>query len=66
MLNLIPIAGWINGFWPGMLWQMYHATGDGAYRAAAEGVEKRLEAVLSDPETLEQEYMVYYQAMRKR
>lgn len=46
------IAGWTNGFWPGMLWQMYHATGDGAYRAAAEGVEKRLEVVLNDPEAL--------------
>ena len=46
------IAGWTSGFWPGMLWQMYHATGGEAYRAAAEGVEKRLEAVLNDPEAL--------------
>lgn len=46
------ITGWTNGFWPGMLWQMYHATGDEAYRAVAEGVEKRLEAVLNDPEAL--------------
>lgn len=46
------ITGWTNGFWPGMLWQMYHATGDEAYRAAAEGVEKRLEVVLNDPEAL--------------
>lgn len=46
------ITGWTNGFWPGMLWQMYHATGDGAYRAVAEGVERRLEVVLNDPEAL--------------
>ena len=46
------ITNWTNGFWPGMLWQMYHATGGEAYRAAAEGVEKRLEAVLNDPEAL--------------
>lgn len=37
---------WTNGFWPGMLWQMYHATGDESYRKAAEGVEERLEAIL--------------------
>ena len=46
------ITSWTNGFWPGMLWQMYHATGDEAYRAAAEGVEERLEVVLNDPEAL--------------
>lgn len=46
------ITGWTNGFWPGMLWQMYHATGDEAYRAVAEGVERRLEVVLNDPEAL--------------
>ncbi len=41
------IGFWTNGFWPGMLWQMYHATGDEEYRAAAEGVEARLDAVLT-------------------
>lgn len=46
------ITGWTNGFWPGMLWQMYHATGDETYRAVAEGVERRLEVVLNDPEAL--------------
>lgn len=37
---------WTNGFWPGMLWQMYHATGEEIYRRTAEGVEERLEAIL--------------------
>lgn len=37
------IGFWTNGFWPGMLWQMYHSTGEEAYRQAAEGVEQRLE-----------------------
>ncbi len=37
---------WTNGFWSGMLWQMYHATGDESYRKAAEGVEERLAAIL--------------------
>lgn len=37
---------WTNGFWPGMLWQMYNATGDEVYRTAAEGVEERMKEVL--------------------
>ena len=46
------VGFWTNGFWPGMLWQMYHATGDEAYKTAAQGVEKRLEVVLEDPEAV--------------
>lgn len=37
---------WTNGFWPGMLWQMYEATGDEAYREVAQGVEERMDAIL--------------------
>ncbi|QJD84195.1 glycoside hydrolase family 88 protein [Cohnella herbarum] len=37
------IYWWTNGFWPGMLWQMFHATGVEKYRTAAEGVELRLD-----------------------
>ena len=37
------IYWWTNGFWPGMLWQMYNATGAQKYKAAAEGVERRLD-----------------------
>lgn len=37
---------WTNGFWPGMLWQMYNATGDEVYRRTAEGVEDRMKEVL--------------------
>lgn len=37
---------WTNGFWPGILWQMYGATGRTAYRKAAEGVEERLDETL--------------------
>ena len=37
---------WTNGFWPGMLWQMYEATGQECYRKAAEGVELRLDETL--------------------
>ncbi len=40
------IVWWTNGFWPGMLWQMYHAEGDEKYRAAARGVEEKLDRAL--------------------
>lgn len=37
------IVWWTNGFWPGMLWQMYHVTGEEKYKTAAEGVEAKLD-----------------------
>ena len=37
------IVWWTNGFWPGILWQMYHAAGEERYKTAAEGVEKKLD-----------------------
>ena len=44
----IGISFWTNGFWPGILWQMYDATGDECYRRNAEKVEERLDAVLKN------------------
>lgn len=44
---------WTNGFWPGMLWQMYEATADESYRKAALGVEERLNALLDSPEKVD-------------
>jgi unsaturated chondroitin disaccharide hydrolase len=46
------IYWWTNGFWPGMLWQMYHATGEEKYKTAAEGVELRLDAAFDGYEGL--------------
>ena len=46
------IFWWTNGFWPGMLWQMYHATGDELFRKTAEAVEKRLDKALEGFEGL--------------
>ncbi len=43
---------WTNGFWGGMMWQMYNATGDERYKAAAEGLEKKFDACLANPTTL--------------
>ena len=46
------IYWWTNGFWPGMLWQMFNATGDEEYRKAAEFAEKRLDEALEGFEGL--------------
>ncbi len=37
------INWWTNGFWGGIMWQMYHAAGEEKYRAQAERLEERLE-----------------------
>ncbi len=38
---------WTNGFWAGMLWQMYHATGDKAYMEEARKSEYRMDEALN-------------------
>lgn len=38
------IVWWTNGFWGGILWQMYHATKNDLYKTAAEKQEERLDA----------------------
>lgn len=40
------IYWWTNGFWAGMLWQMYHATGDEKYKNTARAVGKKLDKAL--------------------
>ncbi len=47
------IAWWTNGFWGGIMWQMYDLTGDPLYKEAAENVEEKLDAVLTDPQGLD-------------
>lgn len=37
-------AWWTNGFWPALMWQLYHATGDPAYQAEA----RRVQALLAE------------------
>ena len=44
---------WCNGFWPGMLWQMYHATAEGKYREYAQAVDERLAPLLQEPDKLD-------------
>lgn len=40
------ISWWTNGFWGGMLWQLWNATKEELFRESALDVEKRLDAVL--------------------
>lgn len=35
------ICWWTNGFWGGIMWQLYHATEDKIYREAAEELEQK-------------------------
>ena len=44
---------WTNGFWPGMLWQMFHATGDDIYCTTARAVGDRLAVLLDQFEGLD-------------
>lgn len=44
---------WCNGFWPGLLWQMYHATAEEKYRRYAQAVDERLAPLLLEPDKLD-------------
>lgn len=47
------ISWWTNGFWGGMLWQLYHVTKDGKYQEMAQELEEKLDATLMDPEEMD-------------
>lgn len=46
------ISWWTNGFFAGMLWQMYHATGKEVYVKKAKSIEKQLDLALEEFEGL--------------
>ena len=47
------IDWWTNGFWPGMMWLMYDATGENKYREAAENAECALDKALAKSERVD-------------
>ena len=42
------IFWWTNGFWAGIMWQMYHATKESKYMESARAVGKRLSVTLNE------------------
>ncbi|MEF9959135.1 MAG: glycoside hydrolase family 88 protein [Niameybacter sp.] len=42
------VSWWTNGFWPGMMWLMYTATGDDLYKDTAIKGEERLDKALQN------------------
>lgn len=43
------ICWWTNGFWGGIMWQLYHATGESVYRENAEELEEKQDSNLMEP-----------------
>jgi len=41
-------GAWTNGFWPGIMWLMYDATGEESFRIAAENAENILDKALEN------------------
>ncbi len=46
------IEWWTNGFWAGLLWQMYHATGEEKFKTQAKITEERLDRSFDEFEGL--------------
>jgi len=44
---------WTNGFWGGILWQLYHATKEEIYLEAAEELERKLDVNLMNAEKMD-------------
>lgn len=44
---------WTNGFWGGMMWQLYHGTQNELFRERAEQNEKKLDLVLMEAQGLD-------------
>lgn len=42
------INWWTNGFWGGIMWQMYHATGNAKYKEIAEISEQKLDVCFQE------------------
>lgn len=49
----IRVGKWTNGFWGGIMWLMYEATGKDVYKLTAQSSEKLLDAALRNYKTLD-------------
>lgn len=47
------ICWWTNGFWGGMMWQLYYTTKDRVFRNIAEELEKKLDNNLMDADRMD-------------
>lgn len=47
------ITWWTNGFWGGMMWQLYHVTKDKLYQEIAKELEEKLDRNLMEPEGMD-------------
>ena len=47
------ICWWTNGFWGGMMWQLYQATKEPIYKEVAENLEKKMDSVLLDSSVMD-------------
>ena len=47
------LGWWTNGFWGGMMWQLYQATKEPIYKEVAENLEKKMDAVLLDSSVMD-------------
>jgi len=47
------ICWWTNGFWGGIMWQLYHGTKNEMFREIAEENEKKLDQNLMEPQGLD-------------
>ena len=42
------VGAWTNGFWPGIMWLMYSATGEECFKVTAQNAEKKLDRALAN------------------
>lgn len=47
------LGWWTNGFWGGMMWQLYQATKEPIYKEVAENLEKKMDSVLLDSSVMD-------------
>ncbi len=47
------IGWWTNGFWPGLLWQLYSASGNSLFKDEAIGLEAKFDRIFLNPDCMD-------------